>query len=104
MSDGFHCPKCALPVWRDGKLWKCASGGLEFAAGTGRAMGERFAHPMGEGPFEPKPMAIGVWYCPMCASRLGPSYGCATCGASLREYVFKLVEFHPHADGKGGFI
>jgi rubrerythrin len=54
----------------------------------------------------PKPnrfdFTSGRWFCPKCAVHLEQAasgkYECPTCNRTIGEFVYELVEFHPHLE------
>lgn len=43
----------------------------------------------------------GTWYCPGCGMRVIEDDGsitCAECGQSLNDFIFPLIELHPHKE------
>jgi hypothetical protein len=38
------------------------------------------------------------WFCPGCGLPLGAGMVCAVCGVSIHDFVFQLVDIHPHLE------
>lgn len=46
------------------------------------------------------------WYCPGCNAPMIANDGsviCPDCGGLLNDFVYRLIEFHPHRDAHGNW-
>ena len=111
----LHCPKCGdvLAESPDGNV-KCLRGRMEFAQELAQRLRDcyvtkirdpkdvKFTH-------RGKPHPIGgSWFCPGCgipAKETTPGdVRCPSCSRSLVEFMYSLIERHPHFNGEGGYI
>jgi rubrerythrin len=50
---------------------------------------------------EPTKVASGEWFCPACGVAMltttGVEVRCPECARTLNEFVYELIELHPHA-------
>jgi tRNA(Ile2) C34 agmatinyltransferase TiaS len=97
----LHCPYCGdeLTVSTYGEL-ECKRGGMyvsRLLEGRFRDIFERSLRPTREVPHDAK---SGHWFCPGCGLQLKLAedglYRCPKCGQTIGEFVYALIEFHPH--------
>ena len=69
----------------------------------GDCLEERFAGGYKPGRLGAGDMRINLWYCPSCGTPTDGEMRCPDCARSLRDFLYDLVELHPHTDGKGGW-
>jgi hypothetical protein len=76
----------------------CVAGQMALSLEMRAILTERFPEP------KPRPAGVeigrrlGRWFCPGCGIPLAPELSCPSCGQSLRDLLFPLVELHPHRD------
>lgn len=99
----MYCPKCGEPLEKRSGAWRCTSGGLEFSVNFGDMLEARFAGGYRPGRRSPGRMQIDLWYCPSCGCPTEDNMSCPLCNQTLRDFLFTLVDLHPHADGRGGW-
>ena len=98
----LHCPRCATPLTRTstGKL-ECAIGGMDLSDSLERRLIETYDKHLRNSSEEPLGFEVGgKWYCPDCSVATTESVPgivrCPECKRSLSEFIFDLVELHPH--------
>jgi hypothetical protein len=80
-------------------VFTCAAGGMRLSQRMHAVLTERFPEQ------QPRPAGAEVgrrltrWFCPGCGVPLGREMECGQCRRSIRDQLFRLVEFHPHAEG-----
>jgi hypothetical protein len=99
----WYCPKCGQEVVEKDGIWACTSGGLEFSMRVGGQLAATYGASFLPGRKPAAPMQVGVLFCPSCCAVLGREYVCPECHRSLRQFIFQLIEIHPHADGNGKY-
>ena len=101
----MHCPKCGEPMETGGPEYRCLPGDMSLASGVERDLVQGFLDPGIQAP--PKPWNLGMggpWYCPRDGAAMSESDGilaCPVCQRSLNEYLYRLVELHPHREWSG---
>lgn len=116
----LYCPKCGgiLDWTADGTL-RCHNGPMAFAKElserlkacyideTRRPDGRPANYKVGEDDLcDPEP-STSRWFCPACGCQVQSTARqliCPRCQRSLNEFLYSLVERHPHPDGKGGWM
>ena len=103
----LHCPKCGdiLTSSTDGSL-ECARGQMGLAPELERRLRECYVTEIRQPKdvtftYNDRPHPIGgTWFCPGCgvqAQELSPGdLRCPSCSRSLVEFIYSLVERHPH--------
>lgn len=94
----MYCPHCGrvMSVVGDGG-YACANG-IEFSRNLHDTLTERFPTRTPRRPDAEVGKRFGRWYCPGCGVPLGPGMVCRSCGESIQDLLFPLVELHPHED------
>ncbi len=102
----MFCPKCGdeLLETADERL-VCKSGGLELT----RELGDRLRECFVSKSRKPREYKLdfqvgGNWFCPECGISTEEEDGCVRCPrcrSNLNEFMFSLIEYHPHL-GKDG--
>ncbi len=100
---GWYCPKCGSPVRLTDGVWRC-DGGLEFSINLGKRLAAAYETASRPGRTRDRSPAVGVLFCPACACCLDQNGLCPTCGQSFKEFLFEMIEFHPHPDRAGGWF
>ena len=102
----MYCPRCGEQMTdREGRLM-CERGQMELSPRMAQMLKECFV--TRECPSSKVPLTYevgGTWFCPGCSIRMIESDGvvtCSQCGESLNEFIFDLVEFHPHLAAQRG--
>jgi hypothetical protein len=92
------CPKCGRPMTIVNGTFVCIEGDMELSHVLRDSLSEVFVARTRDG----RPRAFdwgGRWFCPGCgcpASTEAEHVRCATCGQYLDEFLYALVELHPH--------
>ena len=100
----WYCPKCGELVVEKSGLWECSSGGLQFSEHLGGRLAATYGAAFIPGRKPAVPMQIETLFCPACCVAVDREYACPECGRGLRPFIFELIEFHPHADGRGSWL
>jgi tRNA(Ile2) C34 agmatinyltransferase TiaS len=97
----LHCPFCGgeLTASAGGEL-ECKRGGMQLSEELERRFRDVFElslRPAKRSPFDAQ---SGRWYCPGCGLQLQLGeegiYRCPSCSKTIGEFVYPLIEFHPH--------
>jgi ribosomal protein S27AE len=105
-GNSMFCPKCGNPLLlkhsangRD-ELY-CGKGDMGLSQVMRQKFEERYGHPgvpqSPNPPFDKQFHGGFHWFCPGDGEQLNAQLECSTCGKHLRDLVYPLVEFHPHA-------
>ena len=103
----MYCPKCGDLLEETNGTFRCNRGEMEMsqhlAAHLYAYFISRSEQPRGAPPIsEPvrKRSADGGWFCPCCGIAMDEEthwgLGCSRCGLGLYQFLFELVEHHPH--------
>lgn len=93
--ETLYCPRCAAPMQRKASALSCVAGQMALSSALEAHLLLRFAAHVDSAA--PAPAAgSGAWYCPACRTALDANMKCSTCGGTLRDLLFALVELHPH--------
>lgn len=105
----LHCPKCGdfLTEAADGSL-ECVRGRMGLAQELAERLRDCYVTKIREPKNPSRQHRIGgSWFCPGCgvaAQELTPGdVRCPVCSRSLAEFMFALIERHPHFDGVSGW-
>lgn len=96
----MFCPKCGEEMEQSSGIWICGRGEMHLSALLSRAFTDVYL--LKTRPPENQPVNFkvdGPWYCPGCgipAEAQNGSVTCSQCGQSLNEFLWPLVELHPH--------
>jgi hypothetical protein len=90
----LFCPRCAAAMDRSGGELTCLPGDMGLSRRLETALLGRFGGRVNADA--PAPTPGSSWYCPACRLPIGEGMTCGACGESLREFLFQLVELHPH--------
>jgi hypothetical protein len=99
----LYCPHCGREMALVDGVFACAAGGMTFSRAIHETLSGRFPihHQRSAG------VEVGGrtarWFCPGCGVPLGPEMRCPSCGQSLRDQLFGLIELHPHLDESGRY-
>jgi NADH pyrophosphatase NudC (nudix superfamily) len=96
----MFCPKCGEELTEVNGELKCEPGEMGLSPKMRRDLGECFV----ERSRAPKEMTLGfrvgsTWFCPGCGVRMEVEEGrvaCPLCSSSLNEFIYELIELHPH--------
>jgi hypothetical protein len=98
----MYCPKCGDVLKRrpNGEL-ACERGEMVLSQNLERGLQECFVDRTRTPRDEPFSFAIGgKWWCPGCGVQAEEfkrgDLRCTSCGLSLREFVYDLIELHTH--------
>ena len=104
MKKKLHCPYCGRGLtWKDGVL-RCQVGGMELSEQLRKKLTECYVDqvrvPSHLPPVEALVSEEERWHCPQCARVLTgkPLLSCESCGKYLNEFLFELIELHPHVE------
>jgi hypothetical protein len=94
----MYCAKCGMPVNRVEGIWTCSSGQFALSARLGDRLAARFEADSKPLPLKAHPpqMRLDLWYCPGCGVALDAAHQCPDCNESLTDFMYELVELHPH--------
>ena len=96
----IYCPKCGSQMDTSGREFTCHRGQMGLSQRMRDELIAGFITPGVQTP--PRAWSIGIggaWFCPRDATRMVESDGvlaCPQCGRSLNQYVYQLIELHPH--------
>ena len=96
----MFCPKCNEELVRVNKELTCIKGKMGLSQHLERRLTECFILKISK-PSELKFSVLigGKWFCPHCGLQMIENDGfirCSECELSLNEFIFALVELHPH--------
>lgn len=99
---GVFCPRCGEGmVIKDGEV-TCVPGGMGLSRNMHEGLTEVFISRTR--PRRPsKASWRGRWFCPGCGVLMKTDGGhvrCETCGGCLDEFIYALIELHPHRSGQ----
>lgn len=97
----MFCPRCGDVLTRieDGRLM-CINGQMEVTKALEKKLEECYVLKLRqprEGKFSSR--IGGQWFCPQCGVLIQEQDGdlrCSSCHQTINEFIFSLVEFHPH--------
>lgn len=105
----LHCPKCGDVLAEKDGHFVCLGGRMEFAPELEQRLRECYVEQTRKPrdfvfSYAGRPARIGGdWFCPGCGVAAKEStpgdLRCPTCSRSLVEFVYSLIERHPHFDG-----
>jgi predicted amidophosphoribosyltransferase len=101
----MYCPKCGKDMEQINGVWTCRRGDMPLSERVSAAFVDTYVLKIRAN--EHKRTALkwgGVWYCPGCGVRLQEQDGllaCRECGRSLNEFLYDLIELHPHKNEPG---
>ncbi len=102
----MFCPKCGNPLLlkhnaNGREELYCVQGNMGLSQVVQQKFEERYrqnaAPPFPNPPFNQQFHRGFHWFCPGDGERLNAQLECSICGKHLRDLVYPLVEFHPHA-------
>lgn len=96
----MFCPKCGDTLEDVNGELTCVRGDMGLSQDMARRLSECYVTRT-RLPAEPKNAARwgGTWYCPGCGIQAEEDDGavrCPHCGLSMNEFLYPLVELHPH--------
>jgi uncharacterized Zn finger protein (UPF0148 family) len=103
----LHCPKCGARLERNARgALECRAGQMEIS----RILEERLTECYVDESRAPRERRIPVtaaigrsWFCPACGvpttEATSGDVRCPRCARSLSEFLYHLIEFHPHREG-----
>lgn len=100
---GWYCPKCGSTVALVNGVWRCG-GGLDFSIDLGKRLTAAYEAGHQPGKIPDCSPGVNVLFCPACVSQLDPDGRCWTCGRSFKEFVYAMIEYHPHPGSTGGWF
>jgi predicted amidophosphoribosyltransferase len=98
----MFCPKCGETLEQIDGAWTCRRGGMPLSPRLSAGFTDVYvlktstAQP-GRATF----LWAGTWYCPGCGIQTEEQAGtvvCPRCRQSLNEFLYDLIELHPHKD------
>jgi len=96
----MYCPKCGDELQNVRGALTCLRGDMPLSPSLSAAFTEIFVHKSRTAPCHRNAHLIsGAWYCPGCGIPLVEELGstvCPRCNQSLDEFLFPLIELHPH--------
>jgi hypothetical protein len=102
------CPKCGAPMIVKDGTFRCVPGEMQLSKNLHDGLSEVFVTRTRKA----RPHALnwgGGWFCPGCgiaAAADKEHVQCQSCGEYLDEFLYALIERHPHraGDGEKGWI
>jgi hypothetical protein len=98
----MYCPKCGDLLEQINGVWTCRRGDMPLSDHLSAALVDRYVLKIRASEHRPAPFRWGgVWYCPGCGVQAQERDGlvaCHECGESLNEFLYELIELHPHKD------
>jgi uncharacterized Zn finger protein (UPF0148 family) len=104
----MYCPKCGNELTETPAGLVCKIGGMELSKDLERRLREVYItksrEPRG------KTFIFGVggkWFFPQCGIQTIEENGsvhCPNCKPSLNEFIFTLIEHHPHFESNKGYV
>ena len=94
----MYCLHCGREMTLVDGVYTCTTGGMGLSAHLQTVLRERFPQ------LKERPGGISLgrkvsqWFCPGCGIPLERSMKCTSCGQSIRDQIFHLVELPPHAE------
>ena len=104
----MHCPRCnAVLTEREGKPSRCDPGQMDLSQDLERRLRECYVDNLRAPRSEPLAYRVGgSWFCPGCGVRALEStpgdLRCPSCQKGLAEFIYSLVELHPHEPSTRG--
>ena len=94
----MYCPHCGREMSLLDGVFTCVAGDMPLSAHMHAVLAERFPEHRPRSAKTEIGRRIARWFCPGCGVPLGPGMVCTSCGRSIRDQLFGLVELHPHRD------
>jgi hypothetical protein len=95
----MYCPRCGDSLEDTDGTLACVRGEMPLSKDLGRRLRECFEEKSRE-PIDERVLVGGQWFCPGCGvatkEEVPGAVRCVRCGRSLGEFMFALVELHPH--------
>ena len=98
----MFCPRCGVAFTESpGRPLKCEPGDMPLSADLERRLRECYVDSSRLPRSEPLRYKVGgTWFCPGCGvptREASPGdVRCPVCGRALGEFLYPLVELHPH--------
>ena len=97
----MFCPGCGDKLEKVGRELTCVRGQMGLSQQMERRLTACFIL-KSVTPHESRLSIVvgGKWFCPGCGTSAREENGfirCQQCGLSLNEFIYPLVELHPHA-------
>lgn len=95
----MYCPHCGREMIVDEEgVHRCVAGDMSLSQSFDEQLVARFPKHRERPASVEVGRRIGRWFCPGCGVPL-TAMRCPLCNGSLREYLFLLVDIHPHRPG-----
>lgn len=97
----MFCPRCGKPMEFADGTFKCVSGDMPLS----RHLHDRLSEVFVARTRSARPISLkwgGEWFCPGCGAAApidGAHVRCERCRECLDEFLYELVELHPHRKG-----
>ena len=110
----MHCPKCGDVLEEVGGKLLCVRGEMELSQHLAKSLRECYVDKV-RLPKEPPPVSEmthkrgvgGGWFCPGCGiateEKTPWNVSYPQCRRGIWEYLYELIEFHPHRREDGSF-
>ena len=100
----MHCPKCGSELSESPNGLICLNGRMEITRDLEKRLRECYVLKIRD----PREMKFnfsvgGQWFSPECGISTQEEKGiirCPSCKRSINEFIYSLIEHHPHFDGK----
>jgi hypothetical protein len=93
------CPKCSEEMEQINGVWACRRGEMPLSLHMSTAFTDVYVLKTRTSDRRATFKWGGVWYCPGCgvpAEEREGSVKCNRCGRFLDEFLYQLIEHHPH--------
>lgn len=99
----MFCPKCGKELSETPTGLMCRDGEMEITNELEKRLTECYILKLREPLKKQFSFLIsGDWFCPQCGVPIREQDGrlvCSLCNLSINEFIYSLVEHHPHFDG-----
>jgi predicted RNA-binding Zn-ribbon protein involved in translation (DUF1610 family) len=94
-----YCPKCGDELEQADGVWLCRRGDMPLSSHVAQRLLNVYVRKVRDSVPKPRLKWGGDWWCPGCGRRLSEEDGlveCKQCRQSLNEFLYELIEVHPH--------
>lgn len=99
------CPKCGDKLEQGGDGLQCTRGSMPLSVFLANRLADVYERRVRDSKQKASSFRWGgVWYCPGCGARLEERDGlvkCEHCNQALNEFLYQLIERHPHRNEDG---
>ena len=101
----MYCPKCGDEMVDVTGTLTCVSGDMPLSENLSSGLIDAFIRKIRTTQRRLRFTPGGNWYCPLCGVGMiahDGSVTCPACGGLLNDFVYPLVELHPHRNTPRG--